>query len=130
MRTHDEHTPHASPSLGVRQFNVRATSSANRFLPTPSSPANSNAPGKRPDVIIRLSESLTRAFPVKSLNIRLISGPNCLALSGTTRQLLLPERVFAPLSRSYRSPLHVPVPLPRSANTRYARVCETPHARC
>src|SRR5688572_27741022 len=72
MRTHDEHTPHASRSFGVRQFNERATSSAKRFLPTPSSPANSSAPGRRSDTSIRLSASLARVLPVSSLNIHFV----------------------------------------------------------
>src|SRR5262249_1648875 len=69
MRVHDEQTPHASWSFGVRQFNARATSSAKRFLPIPSSPVNSNAPGSRSATIIRLSAALTRSFPVNSSNI-------------------------------------------------------------
>src|SRR5690242_15286524 len=73
MRSHDEQTPQASPFFGVRQFNARANSSANRFLPTPSSPVNSKAPGRRPEVIIRFNASLTPALPVSSLNIYLVT---------------------------------------------------------
>src|SRR6185369_4187855 len=69
MRVHDEHTPHASWSFGVRQFSARATSSANSFLPIPSSPVNSSAPGRRPDTSMRFNAALTRAFPVSSSNI-------------------------------------------------------------
>src|ERR1043165_4105318 len=69
MRVHEEQTPHASWSFGVRQFNARATSSAKRFLPMPSSPTNSSAPGSLSATIIRFSEALTRSFPVSSLNI-------------------------------------------------------------
>src|SRR6185369_12247810 len=69
MRTHDEQTPHASWSCGVRQFNARATSSAKSFLPTPSSPVNSMAPGSRSVTSIRFNTALTRAFPVSSSNI-------------------------------------------------------------
>src|SRR6185503_924402 len=69
MRTHDEQTPHASRSFGVRQFKARATSSAKRFLPMPSSPVNSSAPGSRSVTSIRFSAALTREFPVSSSNI-------------------------------------------------------------
>src|SRR5262249_38285684 len=69
MRVQDEQTPHASWSFGVRQFSARATSSAKRFLPIPSSPTNSNAPGKRSATSIRFSAALTRSFPVNSSNI-------------------------------------------------------------
>src|SRR5689334_24362449 len=69
MRTHDEQTPHASLFLGVRQFNTRATSSAKSFLPMPSSPVNSIAPGSRSDTSIRFSIALTREFPISSSNI-------------------------------------------------------------
>src|SRR6185369_3145354 len=69
MRTHDEQTPHASPSFGVRQFNARAISSAKSFLPMPSSPVNSIAPGSRSETSIRFNMSLTREFPVSSSNI-------------------------------------------------------------
>src|SRR6185369_17983422 len=69
MRTHDEQTPHASPSLGVRQFKARAISSAKSFLPMPSSPVNSIAPGSRSETSIRFNTALTREFPVSSSNI-------------------------------------------------------------
>src|SRR5690349_23052276 len=69
MRTHDEQTPHASLSFGVRQFKARATSSAKSFLPMPSSPVNSIAPGSRSLTSIRFSAALTREFPVSSSNI-------------------------------------------------------------
>src|ERR1044072_1124084 len=69
MRTHDEHTPHASSSFGVRQFKARAISSAKSFLPMPSSPVNSIAPGSRSETSIRFNISLTLAFPVSSSNI-------------------------------------------------------------
>src|SRR5215207_5796243 len=69
MRVHDEQTPHASSSLGVRQFNARAISSAKSFLPMPSSPVNSMAPGSRSVTSIRFSIALTREFPVSSSNI-------------------------------------------------------------
>src|SRR6185369_4483148 len=69
MRVHDEQTPHASWSFGVRQFNARATSSAKRFLPMPSSPTNSIAPGNRSVTSIRFNAALTRSFPVSSANI-------------------------------------------------------------
>src|ERR1041385_1502243 len=69
MRVHDEQTPHASWSCGVRQFNARATSRAKRFLPMPSSPTNSSAPGSLSVTSIRFSDALTRSFPVSSSNI-------------------------------------------------------------
>src|ERR1041385_6142769 len=69
MRVHDEQTPHASWSFGVRQFNARATSSAKRFLPMPSTPTNNSAPGKRSATSICFSAALTRSFPVNSSNI-------------------------------------------------------------
>src|SRR6185369_16627044 len=69
MRVHDEQTPHASWSFGVRQFSARATSSANSFLPMPSSPVNNSAPGSRSETSMRFSDTLTRAFPVSSSNI-------------------------------------------------------------
>src|ERR1041384_2289119 len=69
MRVQDEQTPHASWSFGVRQFKARATSSAKRFLPMPSSPVNSMAPGSRSATSIRFSAALTREFPVSSSNI-------------------------------------------------------------
>src|SRR5215213_4681663 len=69
MRTHDEQTPHASRSFGVRQFNARATSSAKSLLPIPSSPVNSIAPGSRSETSIRFSTALTREFPISSSNI-------------------------------------------------------------
>ena len=50
MRAHDEQTPHASWSFGVRQFKARATSSAKSFFPMPSSHVNSSAPGSRSDI--------------------------------------------------------------------------------
>src|SRR5678815_5422154 len=69
MRVQDEHTPHASRSFGVRQFKARATSSAKRFLPMPSSPTNSIAPGNRSVTSMRFNAALTRSFPVNSSNI-------------------------------------------------------------
>src|SRR5215217_8446729 len=69
MRTHDEQTPQASLSFGVRQFKARATSSAKSLLPIPSSPVNSMAPGSRSETSIRFSIALTREFPVSSSNI-------------------------------------------------------------
>src|SRR5678816_1174506 len=69
MRTHEEQTPHASSFFGVRQFNARAISSAKSFLPMPSSPVNSIAPGSRSATSIRFSAALTREFPVSSSNI-------------------------------------------------------------
>src|ERR1044072_5415563 len=69
MRTHDEQTPHASPSFSVRQFKARAISSAKSFLPIPSSPVNSIAPGSRSETSIRFNIALTREFPVSSSNI-------------------------------------------------------------
>src|SRR5215217_391245 len=69
MRVQDEQTPHASWSFGVRQFNARATSSAKSFLPIPSSPVNSSAPGSRSETSSRFSAALTRSFPVSSANI-------------------------------------------------------------
>src|SRR4029079_225798 len=69
MRVQDEHTPHASAFFGVRQFKARAISSAKSFLPMPSSPVNSIAPGSRSETSIRFSIPLTLAFPVSSSNI-------------------------------------------------------------
>src|SRR5215216_2917673 len=69
MRTHDEQTPHASSSFGVRQFKARATSNAKSLLPMPSSPVNSMAPGSRSATSIRFNTALTREFPVSSSNI-------------------------------------------------------------
>src|SRR5689334_22981280 len=69
MRVHDEQTPHPSWPFGVRQFNARATSSAKRFLPIPSSPVNSSAPGSLSADSIRRNAALTRSFPVNSSNI-------------------------------------------------------------
>src|SRR5215813_12089562 len=79
MRVQAEHWTHASLFRGVRQFSARATSSANSFFPTPSSPANSNAPGSRPVSSIRFNTSLTRAFPAIWSNMRLLD-------SGSTAQ--------------------------------------------
>src|ERR1051326_5364515 len=69
MRVQEEQTPHASWSFGMRQFSARATSSAKRFLPMPSSPTNSSAPGSLSATSIRFNAALTRSFPVSSLNI-------------------------------------------------------------
>src|SRR5947209_3311166 len=69
MRMQEGQRSHASPSAGVRQFKDLAISSAKSFLPTPSSPANSSAPGTRPIASIRLKISLTRWFPTKLENI-------------------------------------------------------------
>src|ERR1041384_3476904 len=69
MRVQEEHTPHASWSFGVRQFKARATSRAKSFLPIPSSPVNSSAPGSRSAISMRFSAALTRSFPVSSANI-------------------------------------------------------------
>src|SRR5688572_26964020 len=69
MRVQDEQTPHASLSFGVRQFKARATSRAKSFLPMPSSPVNSSAPGSRSETSMRFSAAFTRSFPVSSENI-------------------------------------------------------------
>src|SRR6267143_2840666 len=69
MRMQEGQVPHPSESRGERQFSALAISSANSFLPIPSSPAKRSAPGKRPDFSIRLSTSFTRAFPVSRSNI-------------------------------------------------------------
>src|SRR5215213_1679317 len=69
MRTHDAQTPQPSWSFGVRQFKARATSSAKSFLPMPSSPVKSIAPGSRSETSIRFKIALTREFPVSSSNI-------------------------------------------------------------
>src|ERR1043166_9804733 len=69
MRVQKEQTPPGSWPFGVRQFSARATSSAKRFLPMPSSPTNSSAPGSLSATSIRFSDALTRSFPVSSSNI-------------------------------------------------------------
>jgi len=85
--------------LGVRQFNARATSSAKRFLPIPSSPVNSIAPGSRSLTSMRFSAALTREFPVSSSNISHFQLPiaNCqLILSIGNRQSAIGNRNMAP----------------------------------
>src|SRR5262245_55776018 len=69
MRTQAEQVPQGPSAVGVRQFNAFATSSANSFLPIPSSPTNNSAPGKRPASSIRFSTSLTRSLPAIFSNI-------------------------------------------------------------
>src|SRR4029079_11984574 len=69
MRWQAEHCPQSWLFRGVRQFKARAISSANSFLPIPSSPVNSIAPGSRSETSIRFSTALTREFPVSSSNI-------------------------------------------------------------
>src|SRR5215203_5837448 len=69
MRLQEGQTPHASWSCSERQFKARAISSANNFLPTPSSPANSIAHGSRSVTSIRFRTDFTRVGPVSSSNI-------------------------------------------------------------
>src|SRR5688572_3075979 len=155
MRTQAEHSPQASLFRGVRQFRLRATSSAKSFLPTPSSPANSNAPGSLPDSSMRFSTSLTRAFPAIRSNIGLdlcvLIFVLCSLFYGRQNtknktQSTKLKRVHDLSRKKQRLPSHVPacvrvdhsrqlpslapVRLPRSVDKRRARENETPRLRC
>src|SRR5215208_4638410 len=92
MRVQEGHTPHASWSFGERQFKARATSSANSFLPTPSSPENSIAPGRRSETSIRFRTVFTLVWPVSSSNIIHFRLPIADCQFFTNRQLAIGNR--------------------------------------
>src|SRR5436190_2443457 len=69
IRLQEEHSSHASSPARCRQFNAFASSRANNFLPTPSSPVNSSEPPMRPLDNKRRSVSLTFSLPIRFENI-------------------------------------------------------------
>src|SRR6266852_2751939 len=70
MRLQDEHSSHASTPTRLRQFIAFASSSANSFLPIPSSPVNSSEPGTRPLTSRCRSDSFTSSLPMSVENIK------------------------------------------------------------
>src|SRR5260370_1705528 len=69
MRLQDEHSSHASTPTRLRQFIAFASSSANTFLPIPSSPVNSSEPGTRPLTSRCRSDSFTSSLPMSVENM-------------------------------------------------------------
>src|SRR4051812_39196957 len=102
MRLHAEHSSQASTPLGERQFRAFASSTANSFLPTPSGPVKSKAPGIRRASSIRRNKIFTLEFPASLSNISLLSWQTFdLSSEETERQSLLREREFPRQSRCF-----------------------------
>src|ERR1043166_6668615 len=67
---HDEHSSQASAPARLRQFKALASSSANSFLPTPSSPVKSSEPGMLPLASKRRKVSFASSLPIRVANIK------------------------------------------------------------
>src|SRR6185295_3129958 len=79
----EEHSSQASTPTRLRQFSALASSSANNFLPTPSSPVKSSEPGMRPLASKRRKVSFASSLPMRVANIRATAPPRLLFLPKT-----------------------------------------------